>query len=60
MRQISVTPAQASVIARWGEPDGVDARGNQLRIGFVGDRKIRVVVALDDPDIVITLFERTR
>ena len=60
MRQIGITPAQATVIARWGEPDGFDARGNRRRIGYVGDRRIRVVVALDDPDVVITLFERTR
>jgi hypothetical protein len=59
MRFHRVTRLEAARIARWGEPDGFDPRGNPRRIGWVGDRRIRVVIALDEPDVVITLFERT-
>lgn len=27
-------------------------------IGYVGDRRIRIVIAVDDPDFVITVHER--
>jgi hypothetical protein len=58
MRLYRVTKTQATVIARWGEADGTDARGNPLRVGWVDGRRIRVVIALDNPDFVITLYER--
>jgi hypothetical protein len=58
MRLYRVTKTQAMVIARWGEEDGTDERGNSFRVGWVDGRRIRVVIALDNPDLVITLYER--
>ena len=58
MRLFRVTKTQATVIARWGEEDGTDDRGNPFRMGWVDGRLIRVVIALDNPDLVITLYER--
>jgi hypothetical protein len=58
MKLYRVTRTQATVVARWGEDDGVDARGNRFRAGWVDGRRIRVVIALDNPDLVITLYER--
>lgn len=58
MRLYQLTPTQATVIARWGEDDGFDARGNRFRVGWVDDRRFRVVIALDNPDLIITLYQQ--
>jgi hypothetical protein len=58
MRLYRVTKTQATVIARWGAEDGVVSRGNPFRVGCVDGRCIRAVIALDNPDLVITLYER--
>ena len=58
MRLYRIAPTQAARIARWGEDDGADARGNHFRVGWIDGRLIRVVIALDNPDLVITLYER--
>ena len=38
--------------------DGQDTRGNVVVIGRLGERRIRIVIAADDPDVVITVHER--
>jgi hypothetical protein len=58
MRHLRLTPTQVALVARWGEPDGFDAKGNPRRIGWAAEHRIRVVVALEDPHFVVTLFER--
>jgi hypothetical protein len=58
MRLYKVTRIQATIVARWGEEDGADPHGNPFRVGYVDGRLIRVVVALDNPDLIITLYER--
>lgn len=60
LRLYEVTQAQAEAIVASGEDDGTDKDGNPRKIGLVDGRWIRVVVALDDPDTVITLFERRK
>jgi hypothetical protein len=37
-----------------------DQRGNPRYRGFIAGRRCRVVVALDDPDFVITIHFRRR
>lgn len=58
MKLYGVSRAQAAAIARWGEQDGADARGNARRIGWVDGRRIRVIVASDDPELVVTIHFR--
>jgi hypothetical protein len=35
-----------------------DGKGNLVAVGLVGGRRVRVVIACDDPDFVITVHER--
>ena len=37
---------------------GQDGRGNLVVIGYLGRRRIRIVIAADEPDFVITVHER--
>jgi hypothetical protein len=53
-----VTRDQAEVIAGSGALADPDARGNPRRTGAVDARTIVVVIALDNPDLIITLYER--
>lgn len=53
-----VTRDQAEAIAASGALTGHDARGNPRRTGAVDARAIVVVIALDNPDLIITLYER--
>ena len=53
-----VTRDQAEAIAASGTLTGHDASGNPRRTGAVDDRTIVVVIALDNPDLIITLYER--
>jgi hypothetical protein len=38
----------------------VDPDGNPRYRGFIGGKRCVVVVALDEPDVIITVFERER
>ncbi len=53
-----LTRDQAEAIAAGGVLTGRDARGNPRRTGAVDARTIVVVIALDNPDLIITLYER--
>lgn len=53
-----VTRDQAEVIAGSGALADPDARGNPRRTGAIDSRTIVVVIALDNPDLIITLYER--
>lgn len=53
-----VTRDRAEAIAASGALTGHDARGNPRRTGAVDARTIVVVIALDNPDLIITLYER--
>lgn len=53
-----VRPDQAEAVAATGALTGHDARGNPRRTGAVDARTIVVVMALDNPDLIITLYER--
>lgn len=37
---------------------GQDDRGNLVLVGYIAERRIRIVIAADDPDFVITVHER--
>ena len=54
-----VTRDQAEAIAASGALRGHDAAsGNPRRTGAVDARTIVVVMALDNPDLIFTLYER--
>ena len=61
MRRWSWTPADVRRAlddpnARWSE----DPDGNPLARTTIGDMPVRIIIALDDPDFVITIFESER
>jgi hypothetical protein len=41
-------------------PSGPDDLGNPTYIGFIRDLRVRVVIALDEPDLVVTIHERRK
>jgi hypothetical protein len=60
LRKIKGTAQEAeSVAANQFEKD-VDPDGNPRYRGFIGGKRCVVVVALDEPDVIITVFERER
>jgi hypothetical protein len=60
LRQIKGTAEEAeSVVANCFGKD-FDADGNPRYRGFIAGKRCRVVVALDDPDLIITIHRRRR
>jgi hypothetical protein len=59
-RLYGITQAEVKAVAAWGQPDGVDERGNPCRIDELDGRRIRVIIALDDPELIITVYPRNR
>lgn len=60
LKLYGVSQVEARRIARWGQKDGVDRRGNPRYVAHVGGVRIRVVVARDDPDFIVTVHDRRR
>lgn len=58
LKLYGVTRDQAEAVAASGALTGHDARGNPRHTGAVEARTIVVVIALDNPDLIITLYER--
>lgn len=59
MRLYRVSKREAVRIAAKPMDTGLDRKGNARRAGLTDDgRKVVVVVARDDPELVITLFKR--
>jgi hypothetical protein len=60
LRQIKGTTEEAeSVVANCFGKD-FDLDGNPRYRGFIGGERCRVVVALDDPDLIISIHRRRR
>jgi hypothetical protein len=60
MRLYKVTRRQAEAIVAGPNVAGTDRLGNPVLVGNVEDgREVAIVVALDDPDLVITLMDRS-
>lgn len=58
MRLYKVTREEAEAIVAGAITTGADSCGNLILIGIIEDgRKISIVVALDDPGLVITLID---
>lgn len=56
----SVSLLDVERIAEQGKLVGLDDRGNSRLAGWLPDgRRLVVVLALDNPNLVITLFERS-
>ena len=60
LRQYDATEQGIESVVRNPTGKDFDERGNPRYLGFIGNRIFRVVVALDDPDEVITLYPKER
>ena len=58
MRLYRVAPSDVDAILANPAETGQDDRGNSVVIGYLDSRRIRVIIAADDPDLVITVHER--
>jgi hypothetical protein len=58
LRLYKLTAEQAEAVVRAGEPDGHDEQGNPRFTGVVGDGRVRVVVAADRAELIITVYRR--
>jgi hypothetical protein len=60
LRQIKGTTQEAESVAKNKFAKDFDRDGNPRYRGFVGGKRCCVVVALDDRDVIITVFEKER
>jgi hypothetical protein len=60
LRKIKGTAQEAESVAADQFEKDVDPKGNPRYRGFVNGKHCVVVVALDDPDVIITVFETER
>jgi hypothetical protein len=57
-RDLRVTVADAEGVINRPVSTDLDADGKFLYIGYIGSLSVRVVVALDEPDLIVTIHER--
>jgi hypothetical protein len=60
LRRIKGTAQEAESVAANKFEKDVDKDGNPRYRGFIDGKRCVVVVALDEPDVIITVFERER
>jgi hypothetical protein len=60
LRQLKGTTQEAESAVRNKFAKDFDPNGNPRYRGFVGGKRCCVVVARDDRDVIITVFERER
>jgi hypothetical protein len=58
MRLYRVGPTDVDAILANPVETGQDGRGNRVVIGYFGQRRVRIVIAANEPDFVITVHER--
>jgi hypothetical protein len=58
MRLYDVTREEVRAILASPIETSQDATGKPIFDGVVGGRRIAVVIAADDPEVVVTVFER--
>jgi hypothetical protein len=60
LRWIDGTAEEAESVVENCFGKDFDDRGNSRYRGFIGGTRCRVVVALDDPDLIISIHRRRR
>jgi uncharacterized protein DUF4258 len=58
MRRLGVTAEQVEAIIAAPERLDRDPEGRPRYVGMAGQRRIRIVAALDNPDLIVTVHER--
>jgi hypothetical protein len=59
-RGLGIIPSDAEAVIR--EPEGTDRDevGKPRYYGLIGNRNVCIVVALDEPDLIVTIYDRRR
>ncbi|MBS1870912.1 MAG: DUF4258 domain-containing protein [Actinobacteria bacterium] len=60
MRRLGVTRADVAAILLASEAADRDPDGRPRHLGIVDGRRIRIVLALEDPSLVVSVHERRR
>jgi hypothetical protein len=60
LRRVKGTAAEAESVVGNSLGKDFDRRGNPRYRGFIAGEHCRVVVALDDPELIISIHERRR
>jgi hypothetical protein len=60
LRWVKGSAAEAESVVRNSSEKDFDEDGNPRYRGFINGTRCRVVVALDDPDLIITIHRRRR
>ena len=60
LRRVKGTTEEAESVVENSFGKDFDPDGNPRYRGFIGGKRCVVVVALDEPDVIITVFERER
>jgi hypothetical protein len=58
MRRLGLSAADVARVCREPEARDRDPDGRPRYVGVVVGRRVRVVVAVDNPDLVVTVHER--
>jgi hypothetical protein len=59
-RDLGVTIKDAECVIEQAIHTDTDAGGRPRHTGYIRDVRVRVVVALDDPGLIVTIHERRR
>jgi hypothetical protein len=60
LRRLGATRQEVESVVRSPLGKDIEWRGNPRYLGVIAGRLVRVVVAQDDPDVVITVYEMRR
>jgi hypothetical protein len=60
LRSVKGTAEEAESVVENSSEKDFDEDGNPRYRGFINGKRCRVVVALDDPDVIITIHPRRR
>jgi hypothetical protein len=60
LRRVKGTAEEAESVVRNSFENDFDQNGNPRYRGYIAGQRCRVVVALDDPDLIITIHPRRR
>jgi hypothetical protein len=57
-RDLEVTVADAERVIQTAIHTDTDPQGRLRHTGYIRGLRVRVIVALDDPDLIVTIHER--
>jgi Domain of unknown function (DUF4258) len=59
-RELGISLVDVECVIETADRIDFDRKGLPRYTGYVGDLRVRVVVALDDPEVIVTIHERRK